>query len=108
LFDELVGLVRCVGCDEKCKVNEVRKELEPKGSQVLIALGRRPIDERKQITGEKLQILQEYFDKQSERLNFEVKIVPHDIVRRIDSCYAEVITDPQMLLTLAVNKDQIE
>ncbi|MHC5073796.1 MAG: hypothetical protein ACYTFM_04740 [Planctomycetota bacterium] len=105
-FDELVGLVRCVGCDEKCKVNEVRKTLESKGSQVLIALGRRPIDERKQIPQEKLQILQKYFDQQNEKLNFKVKIVSHDMVRRIDSCYAEVIADPQMLSTLAANKDQ--
>jgi hypothetical protein len=103
-FDELVGLFRCVGCDEKCKVDAVRQEINPKGAQVLIALGCRPIDERKQLPEEKLEILQDYFDQQKDQLNFEFKIVSHDMVRRIDSCYAEVITNTEMLSTLTSNK----
>ena len=98
-FNELVGLMICTGCDTKCEVDALRRKLEPEDTQVCIALGCRPIDERKQLPEEKLTILQEYFDQQGESLKSKIKIVPHAMLRSIDNCYAEVIKEMDMLLT---------
>jgi len=105
-FDELVGLCKCVGCDDKCKVNDIRKQLEPQGSPVLIALGQRPMDERKQLPAEKIKILQTYFKQQQKRSNRKIKIVPHDMVRKIESCYAEPVKDVHMLSSLNKSTDE--
>ncbi|MHC4573868.1 MAG: hypothetical protein ACYS76_07010 [Planctomycetota bacterium] len=102
---ELVGLVRCIGCDEKCEVDHLRRKIEPDGVSVLIALGRRPIDERKQLPVEKIAVLQEYFDQQADLLKSKVTMVPHEMVRNIASCYAEVIKDPDSLFTAASKTD---
>jgi hypothetical protein len=103
-FDELVGLVTCTGCDEKCKVNTLRRELEPKGTLVFVALGRRPIDERKQLPAEKVTTLQEYFGQRAKSLKSRIRIVPHYMVRSIDNCYAEVVKDLDMLFTTSAER----
>ncbi len=105
-FDELVGLMVCVGCDERCDVDILRQKLEPEAISVCIALGRRPVDERKQLPQEKIDILQEYFDRQSKSLKSKIKVVSHQMVRSIDSCYAEVIKDTEALFKTAVNRNR--
>lgn len=96
-FAELVGLMVCTGCDERCEVDILRRELEPEGTRVCIALGCRPIDERKQLPPEKLAVLEEFFSQQGESLKSKIKVVPHEMVRSIDKCYAEVVRDADML-----------
>jgi len=103
-FGELVGLMICTGCDERCEVDVLRRKLEPQGTRVCIALGCRPIEERKQLPGEKIAILQDYFDQQGKSLKFKIKIVPHEMVRSIDSCYAEVVKDVDMLFITALEQ----
>ncbi len=101
-LDELVGLMICTGCDESCEVDVLRRKLEPENTQVCIAMGCRPIDERKQLPEEKLTILQEYFDQQGKSLKSKIKIVPHSMLRSIDNCYAQAIKDLDTLFTPAV------
>jgi len=101
-FDELVGLMMCTGCDERCDVDILRRELEPQDTRVRIALGRRPIDERKQLPPEKIAILQDYFDQQRKLSKPKIKIVSHEMIRSIDKCYAEVIQDIDMLFVMAL------
>jgi hypothetical protein len=103
-FDELVGLMVCVGCDERCDVGLLRRQLEPEGVRVFIALGRRPVDERMQLPDEKIAVLQDYFDQQGKSSKSRIKVVSHAMVRSIDSCYAEVIRDTEALFKTAVNK----
>jgi len=103
-FDELVGLMTCKGCDETCEVDILRRKLEPEGIQVCIALGCRPIDERKQLGSEKVAILQKYFDEQCKSLKNKIKVVSHELVKSIDKCYAEVIKDVDTLLTPTLNQ----
>ena len=98
-FSELVGLMMCTGCDERCEVDVLRRELEPEKTQVCIALGRRPIEERKQLPEDKITFLQDYFDQQGKSLKSRIKVVPDAMVRSIDNCYAEVIKEVDMLLT---------
>jgi hypothetical protein len=98
-LDELVGLMMCTGCDQTCEVDILRQKLEPKGTQVCIAFGRRPIDERKQLPREKFAVLKDYFSRQSKSLKCKIKIVPHEMVKSIASCYAEAIKDVETLFT---------
>ena len=85
-MEELVGLMICTGCDEECKVNICRQKLEAKDKQVYIALGCRPIDDRKQLPEKKLVALQEYFNQQSNLA--KTKIVPHKMIKNVATCYA--------------------
>ena len=101
-FGELVGLMICTGCDQRCEVGILRQKLEPEGIKVCMALGCRPVEERKQLPDEKIAILQDYFDQQGESLKSKIRIVPHEMVRSIDSCYAEVVKDVDMLFTTAL------
>lgn len=103
-FDELVALMICTGCDETCEVDILRRKLEPEGTRVCIAMGRRPIEERKQLPLEKIDILQNYISQQSKSLKCKIKIVSHERVRSIDNCYAEVVRDADMLFTTAVKQ----
>ncbi len=96
-FDELVGLMLCTGCDQTCEVDIIRRKLEPEHTRVYIALGYRPIDERKQLSQEKISILEDYFSQQGESLKCKIKIVSHEMVKSIDNCYAEVIKDVEGL-----------
>jgi hypothetical protein len=90
---ELVGLMRCTGCDERCEAGKLMRELEPKKTRVYIAVGPRPIEERPQLDREKFKALEKYFDEQSESLESKIKIVPHKMVRDFSRCYAEVARD---------------
>jgi hypothetical protein len=100
-FGELVGLMTCTGCDERCEVDVLRRKLEPQGTRVCIALGRRPIEERKQLPEDKIAVLQDYFDQQVKSLKSKIKVVPDAMVRSIDNCYADVIEKPDTLFTTA-------
>ena len=100
-LEELVGLMMCTGCDERCEVDVLRRKLEPEGARVCIALGCRPIDERKQLPDEKIAILQEYLVQQGKSLKSRIKIVSHKMVKSIGSCYAQVINDMDMLFAAA-------
>lgn len=100
-LDELVGLMLCTGCDEACEVDVVRRKLEPEGVRVCIALGRRPIDERKQLSTEKIAILEDYFSQQRDCLSSKMTVVSHEMVKNIDSCYAEVVRNVDALFVTA-------
>ena len=96
-LDELVGLMVCTGCDQRCEVDMLRRKLEQEGTQVWVALSGRPVDERKQLPPEKLAALQEYISQHRESSKSKIKIVSHEMVKSIDNCYAEVVRDNRML-----------
>jgi hypothetical protein len=96
-LEELVGLMMCTGCDETCQVDILRRKLEPEHTCVCIALGCRPIDERRQLPQEKISILEDYFSQQCNSSKSKIKIVSHEMVKSIENCYAKVIKDVEML-----------
>ena len=98
-LDELVGLMMCTGCDETCEVDVLRRKLEPEHIRVCIALGRQPIEERKQLAPDKFAVLEDFSKQQRSSLKF--LIVPHKMVKNIASCYAEIIRDVDMLFAIA-------
>jgi hypothetical protein len=73
------------------------RSFEPEDIQVYIAMGRRPIEERRQLSQEQFSSLEAYFNQQSGSLKRKVKIVRHEMVKDLDKCYAEVIRDTDML-----------
>jgi hypothetical protein len=60
-------------------------------------MGRRPIQEKRQLSQEGFAALEAYFDQQSKSLERKVKIVRHEVVKDVDKCYAEVIRDADVL-----------
>ena len=96
-LDELVGLMMCTGCDQTCEVDILRRKLEPENTRVYIALGRRPIDERKQLSPEQISALEEYFTQRCKLSKSKIKIVSHKMVKSIEGCYPKVIKDVEML-----------
>jgi hypothetical protein len=103
-LDELVGLMMCTGCDPACQVDVLRRELASQGIRTCIALGRCPDDERKGLDVEKISVLQEYFDQQRESSKCRIRIVPHQMIKSVDNCYAEVVADADSLFVAAANE----
>lgn len=100
-FDELLGVKMCTGCDENCEANTLLKKLEPERTWVYIAFGCLPVNEKKQLSKEKISILEEYFNQRRKSSKSRIKVISHEIVSNIEDCYAEVIKDVDMLsLTL--------
>ena len=100
-FDELLGVMMCTGCDEKCEANVLLKKLEQKRIWIYVAFGYLPIDEKKQLSLKQISILEDYFNQRRKSSKSRIKIVSHKLVNNIASCYAEVIKDVDMLsLTL--------
>ena len=95
----------CTGCDQTCEVDILRRKLEPEGTRVCIAFGRRPIDERKQLSRKQFDILQDYFSQQAKSLKCKIKIVSHEMVKNIASCYAEEIKDEKTLFMAPSEKN---
>ena len=60
-------------------------------------MGRRPVEERRQLSQEQFSALEAYFNQQTDSVKRKVKIVRHEMVKDLDKCYAEVVSDSDML-----------
>ncbi len=99
-LDELVGLMMCTGCDGKCRVHSIRYAYQQENTRVCIALGRRPIDERKQLLPEKFAVLEEFINQQNKSAKSPIKLVNQQLVRNLAKCYAEPIRDVNRLFSI--------
>ncbi|MEN8153343.1 MAG: hypothetical protein ABFR75_04915 [Acidobacteriota bacterium] len=96
-YDELLGLMMCTGCDKDCEVDIELKKLEAERIWVYVAFGFLPIGEKKQLSDEKIKILEDYFNQRRRSSNSSIRIISHEKVRKISACYAEVIKDVNMV-----------
>jgi hypothetical protein len=96
-FKELAGLMLCPGCEEKCKIDQYRKEFEKDHIWVYIACGFLPVEEAKQLSQEKIFILEEYFNQRRKSTNSGIKIISYEMIESLKNCHAEVIKDVGML-----------
>lgn len=96
---ELMGLMMCTGCDEKCAVDVLAKKLEPERTWVYVAFGFLPRDERKQLSKEKISVLEDYFNRRrkSSESGSRIKIVDYGMLKNYATCYAEIIRDLDLL-----------
>jgi hypothetical protein len=70
---------------------------QSENTRVCIALGRRPVEERKQLPPEKFAVLEEFINQQSRSSKYPIKVVPQEMVKNLAKCYAEAIADAKML-----------
>lgn len=96
-FNELSGLMMCTGCDENCKVDHLRKELEKEHTWVYVAFGFLPLKEVRRLSRKKISVLEQYFNQRRKSSKSKIRIVSYDMVDNIRNCYAEVIRDIGML-----------
>lgn len=96
-FQELLGVMLCTGCDGLCQVDVIRRELESERTWIYVAFGFLPIDKRQQLRQDKYAILETYFNQRRRSRRTSIKIVSHELIRDIATCYAEVIKDVDML-----------
>ena len=96
-LDELMGLMMCTGCIEDCEVNRLMTKLETQRTWVYVAFGFLPVQERKQLSQEKIAILEDYFNQRRKSSTSRIKIVSHELVKSYATCYAEVIRDLDLL-----------
>ncbi len=96
-YKELLGMMMCTGCDENCEVDRIRRTLEPELTWIYVAFGFLPIKERKQLSPEQFAILEEYYNQRRKSSRSKIKIVSHELIKNISTCYAEVIKDVDML-----------
>lgn len=92
-LEELLGLMMCSGCNEKCEVDILRKKLETERIWVYVAFGYFPIEDKKQLTQEQLLAVEEYFNQQRKASKSRIKVVSSQLVGDITNCFAEVIKD---------------
>ena len=96
-YNDLMGLMMCTGCDEKCEVDVLMKKLEPERTWVYVAFGFLPIDEQRQLSKEKIAILENYFNHRRKSSRSRIKLVSNKMVTSYATCYAEVIRDLDLL-----------
>jgi hypothetical protein len=96
-LDELCGLMLCTGCDEKCRIYTQMKELEKERTWIYIALGFLPHEEKKQISEEKIAVLEEYFNQRRKSSRSRIKILADTMIDNMSLCLGETIRDAGML-----------
>jgi len=94
-FVDLMGLMMCTGCNEKCEVDKLLKQLAPQRIWVYVAFSFLPSNEKPQLTEEKIAILENYFNQQ--RKSSRIKIVSNQLVENYATCYGEIIKDLDLL-----------
>lgn len=102
-YEELLGLMMCTGCDKDCDVDIEFKKLEAERIWVYVAFGFLPVEEKIQLTDEKIKILEDYFNQRRKSSSSKIKIVSHKKVKEISTCYAEVIRDVDMVSLVAAD-----
>lgn len=95
-FDELLGIMMCPWCETPCKVGDMVEKLIPEKTWVFIALGNLPVETNKQISEEKMKILENYYNNRRKNSRSKIKIVSHKLINKLELCKAEVIKDIDM------------
>jgi hypothetical protein len=96
-FDELMGLLMCTGCDKKCQVYKLQEILEKEKTWVYVAFGFLPKASHKQLTAEKIAMLEDFFNHRRNCAESRIKIVSQELVTNYSLCYGKVIKDVNML-----------
>jgi hypothetical protein len=96
-FEELMGLMMCTGCNDKCEVDVLMKKYESERTWIYVAFGFLPSQERKKLSKEKISILEDYFNQRRKSTRSRIKIVSDEFVENYATCYAQVIRDLDLL-----------
>lgn len=104
-FNELSSLMLCTGCREDCRVNDLLLEYSSQNTALYVAFGFKPVNEKKQLSTDQIQVLEDYYNQIRKSSGTSIKIVPSDIINDMDLCEGEHIMDRYLLsLTPIQNK----
>ena len=98
-FDELSTLMLCTGCRKDCKVYDLLERGSGFSVWVYVAFGFKPYKDKKQLSKEKIGILEDYFNMKRRSTKSSIKIVSHDLIDDEESCKGGFIMD-EFLLSL--------
>ncbi len=95
-FDELMGLMQCVGCDAKCHLNMISQICEAQNIWVYAGLAHHAGREE-DLTPEKLEILSSYFTSRLRTPGKKILVLPGSLRRNPETCRGEILKDVGML-----------
>jgi hypothetical protein len=95
-FEDLMGLMHCVGCDPKCKFNIVAQICEGQNIWVYGALARH-LDKDIDLPVESLDVLTDYFTSRLRTPGKKILVLPGSLRSNPDTCRGEMLKDAGML-----------
>ncbi|MFH0867275.1 MAG: hypothetical protein V1904_13855 [Bacteroidota bacterium] len=96
-YKEFLGLMMCTGCNDNCEVDKLLKKFEKERTWIYVAFGFLSLNERKQLSQEKISVLEEFFNNRRKSSGSKIKIVSYEMIENIAACHGEVIKDIGML-----------
>ena len=94
---EMLGLMLCTGCDERCDVEKLHKKLEAERTWVYVAFSFFPVGKHRQLSDGQITALEDYFNQRRKSKTSRIKIVSGKMVLSLKHCYGEIIRDLDML-----------
>lgn len=95
-FENLVGLMHCIGCDEGCYLNTVSRICESQNIWVYAGLcyaAGSEID----LAADKLEVLTDYFGSRLRTPGKKILVLPGSLRRSPESCRGELLKDVGLL-----------
>ena len=95
-FDELMGLMHCVGCDANCYINILSQICEGQNIWIYAALAYR-LGKEVDLPVEGFDVLTSYFTSRLRTPGKKILVVPGSLRRNPDTCRGEMLKDVGML-----------
>jgi hypothetical protein len=95
-FEELMGLMHCVGCDASCHLNILSQICEGQNVWLYAALSYRK-GEEVDLAVEKLAVLTSHFSSRLRTPGKKILVVPGSLRKSPDTCRGEMLKDVGML-----------
>ena len=95
-FEELMGLMHCVGCDPACHLNILSQICEGQNIWVYAALSYQ-LGQEIDLPVEKLDVLTSHFTSRLRTPGKKILVVPGSLRRSPDTCRGEMLKDVGML-----------
>jgi hypothetical protein len=96
-YEDIMGFMYCTGCLEDCQVEILQKKYAPDKTWVMVAFGFLTDNVPKPISGERLKILDEYFNQRRDTTRSRMKILSYDLIENFTYCKGEFMFDIGML-----------
>jgi hypothetical protein len=95
-FDDLMGLMQCVGCDAACYINIISRICESQNIWVYGGLSYQSGAEV-DLPAEKLEVLTAYFTSRLRTPGKKILVLPGSLRRNPETCRGEILKDVGML-----------
>jgi hypothetical protein len=96
-YADLMGFLHCTGCLPDCPVEILRRKSEEERTGILVAFGFLPEAKNHPISGERLDMLTQYFNGRRDTRRSRIKIVPFSLIEDLSRCKGDFLHDVGML-----------